>query len=557
MSERAPARPEAGELTAADLEELGAKPLLKADPADIGPYRVLARLGGGGMGRLYLGRDAGDAAGYRAESLVAIKVIRPEYAEDPGFRRRFEREVEAVRRVHGTYTAGLLDSGFDDEERLWMATAYIPGLSLADAVRRFGPLPAPVVWRLACEIGQALGAIAAAGIVHRDLKPSNVLLGGDGVRVIDFGVAHTADTSALTMTGQQLGTPAFMSPEQANGREVDTASDVFSLGSVLALAAAGTAPFGEGATGDVVHRVIYAPPDEAVLAKVAETDPELAELITGCLAKTAAERPTPRRIAELARGHELALTWPAPVARVIESRATWMGPTAAVPPMDQLTVLRRAAPERAAGEATRSRRPLVLTGAAVAAVAVGALAFAVPRMGSASEERAEKPAASPRSASATPSHPAPTGKAPKKGGKHRTESPPAPGSTTVIVVSPPTGRPADGVPSGEGASPRPQPRQPGDKATAPHKAPAPTGEPQPWKSCDAYAGTALTQLGDRNRRVVQVQCILKGRGYDIGPHGIDGQFGADTLAAVKSFQRHHGLRADGQVGVHTWAALRG
>ncbi|MDW6058508.1 protein kinase [Streptomyces sp. FXJ1.4098] len=145
---------------------------------------------------------------------MAVKVIRPEHAEDPRFRRRFEREVEVVRRVHGKYTAGLVASGFDEEERLWMATAYVPGPGLDDTVRRFGPFPAPVVWRLAGEIGEALATLAAAGIVHRDLKPSNVLLGADGARVIDFGVAHTTDASVLTMTGQHVGTPAFMSPSR-------------------------------------------------------------------------------------------------------------------------------------------------------------------------------------------------------------------------------------------------------------------------------------------------------------------------------------------------------
>src|SRR5262245_40476511 len=168
MPETDPAHPWTSELTAADLERLGAEPLRRADPAAIGPYRVLARLGGGGMGRLFLGRkaaaDESAAVAYGTEDLVAVKVIRPEYAEDAGFRRRFEREVEAVRRVHGRYTAGLLGSGFDEDENLWMATAYVPGLNLDDAVRRHGPLPAPVVWRLAAEIGQALATIAAAGI---------------------------------------------------------------------------------------------------------------------------------------------------------------------------------------------------------------------------------------------------------------------------------------------------------------------------------------------------------------------------------------------------------
>ncbi|MEU1786140.1 serine/threonine-protein kinase [Streptomyces sparsogenes] len=576
MSDRDPAHPWTGELSTSDLERLGAEPLRRSDPVAIGPYRVLARLGGGGMGRLYLGREAGvdaeGAATYGARALVAVKVIRPEHAEDPRFRRRFEREVEVVRRVHGKYTAGLLGSGFDEEERLWMATAYVPGPSLDDAVRRFGPLPAPVVWRLAGEIGEALATLAAAGIVHRDLKPSNVLLGADGARVIDFGVAHTTDASVLTMTGQHVGTPAFMSPEQADGREAGTASDVFSLGSVLAHAATGRTPFGEGSTADVIHRVVYSPPSEDVLARVAESDQALAELIGRCLDKDAAGRPSPQEVVDAARRHTPAPEWPAALADLIRARSEWSGHAAAVSPMDQLTILRRGAPERTLKPAERkSRRGLVLAAAAaVVAVTVGVVAFAVPGMGSSDDGGKNVAATSSKPAQRAHSSKSPTAKPSPK---------PSPGATSSAP-----GTPADPPGGGGGANsggggggnggggdgdgsarttPAPDPKVPTKIITVtadpPRQTQSPpkTSSPAPWKSCRYYSGTALTQYGDKGNRVRQVQCILKARGYDIGPSGVDGDFGVDTRAAVKLFQRYHHLDVDGLVGVDTWPALRG
>ncbi|MEU6555863.1 protein kinase [Streptomyces sp. NPDC046915] len=557
MSQTEPSRSPAEELTPADLDRLGARPPHRSDPSHIGSYRVLARLGGGGMGRLHLARHATQEGEYTAGSLVAVKVIRPEYAEDERFRRRFDREVATVRRVQGMCTAALLDSGFDDEERLWMATAYIPGLSLADAVSRFGPLPAPVVWRLAHEVGQALTAISAAGIVHRDLKPSNVLLGADGARVIDFGVAHTADTSALTMTGQHVGTPAYMSPEQADGRAVATASDVFSLGSVLAMAVTGTAPFGEGSTGDVIHRVIYSPPSEQVLAEVAERDASLADLVNRCLDKDAELRPSPQDIVDAAREHTLAKSWPEPVAEVIASRDTWSGRAPVVSPMDQPTVLRRPEPKRGERQATaKSRRSLVLAAAAVAGVAA-VIAFVLPGHGAGPHDAL---AGQHASVTASPSSSHPTRPRPAS-------SEPSPATTVTVAPQMPVppggegggrGGGEGGGEEGGGAAPttapnqQPQPR-PTRTVTATAKPPA----TKPRKSCTAYSGTALTVYGQRNNRVVEVQCILKARGYDIGSLGVDGDFGPDTLSAVKKFQKDHGLRVDGEVGVNTWGALRG
>ncbi|SOD82175.1 serine/threonine-protein kinase [Streptomyces sp. Ag109_G2-15] len=546
--------PSAAELSANDLALLGAEPLRRSDPPDIGPYRVLARLGGGGMGRLYLGRESDTEGAYGAGALVAIKVIRSEYAEDERFRRRFEREIEAVRRVHGTYTAELLDSGYDRDELLWMATAYVPGLSLGEAVERCGPLPAPVVWRLAYEIGQALTAIAAVGIVHRDLKPSNVLLGPDGARIIDFGVAHTADASSLTMTGQHLGTPAFMSPEQADGREVGTASDVFSLGSVLAAAVTGSAPFGEGTTGDVVHRIIYAPPNEQVIAEAARRDPGLAELIGRCLDKNPRRRPSPQDVVGATRGHAVDGQWPDAVAETVAARAGWRGTVVVVPPMDQLTILRRTKPEDPGKEMSGRRRwPLVVGAAVVVAIAGAAVALGAAGGDAARHEAAATPAGSHSSAATTNSpH--------EQQGSPRPQSRPRTAVTATVTAPPSSGnQPADGV-----TDPA-QPQQPYDPppatrptTSAPTTKPAPprTTPAAPWKSCTYYSGTTLTVYGQKGSRVKEVQCILKARGYNIGPGGVDGIFGYDTLTEVKKFQSEHHLQVDGEVGVNTWAALR-
>src|SRR5262249_16753052 len=191
----------------------------------VGPYGVLGRWGDGGVGQVFLGRSAGGR-------LVAVKVIRPELAEEPGFRARFAREVDAARTVCGLFTAPVADADVQGQVP-WLATAYVPGPSLADAVDDQGPLPGDSVMTLAARRAEGLEAIHAAGLVHRDLKPSNVLLAEDGPRVIDFGISRAVEASVLTQAGTVMGSPGYMSPEQAEGRDVGPPSDVFSLGAVL------------------------------------------------------------------------------------------------------------------------------------------------------------------------------------------------------------------------------------------------------------------------------------------------------------------------------------
>ncbi|WP_131831033.1 serine/threonine-protein kinase [Frankia sp. CcI49] len=257
-------------------------PLTSDDPRVIGPFRIRGRLGAGGMGTVYLGHSPDRRP-------VAVKMIRADMASDRTFRRRFEREVAAMGRVESPFTAPLIAADVD-APLPWLATAYVHGPTLRDSVARNGPLPPASVATLAAGIARALVAIHAAGVIHRDLKPANVLLAVDGPRVIDFGIARAEFHSGTITTGRIVGSPAYMSPEQARSGRVDASSDVFALGSVLAFAATGRNAFGEGNTADVLYRVVREEPD------LTGVDGALHALITSCLRKVPAQRPTPREI---------------------------------------------------------------------------------------------------------------------------------------------------------------------------------------------------------------------------------------------------------------------
>ncbi|MDU8996587.1 serine/threonine-protein kinase [Streptomyces mirabilis] len=254
--------------------------LTQHDPRRIGPFEVLGRLGAGGMGLVYLARSA---SGRR----VAIKTVRTELAEDQLFRVRFTREVEAARAVSGFYTAAVVDA--DPRAAVpWLATAYVPAPSLEEIVNECGPLPAQAVRWLAAGVAEALQSIHGAGLVHRDLKPSNVLVVEDGPRVIDFGIASGVSNTRLTMTNVAVGTPAYMSPEQAkDSRSVTGASDVFSLGSMLVFAATGHAPFHGANPVETVFMLLREGPDLEGLPD------ELRPLIESCMQMEATGRPNP------------------------------------------------------------------------------------------------------------------------------------------------------------------------------------------------------------------------------------------------------------------------
>ncbi|WP_404961237.1 serine/threonine-protein kinase [Streptomyces sp. 147326] len=265
------------------------QPLQPDDPGEVGSYRLYARLGAGGMGRVYVSYTPGGRP-------VALKTIRPEFAQDPEFRRRFAHEVANARRIHGLYTAQVIDSGAGAEVP-WLATAYVPGPSLQQVVRDHGALPVRTVLLLMGGIAEALQAIHGVGVVHRDLKPANVLVSADGPRVIDFGIARAADAIALTGTGFRIGSPAFMAPEQALGRPATPATDVFALGALAAYAISGALPFGEGPETTVLYRVVNEQPN------LDRVPGDLHGLLLRCLAKQPEDRPTPTEIIETARTH--------------------------------------------------------------------------------------------------------------------------------------------------------------------------------------------------------------------------------------------------------------
>ena len=248
------------------------------DPRRVGPYVLLGRLGSGGMGRVYLARSPGGRQ-------VAVKVIRPQLADDAGFRARFAREVAAARKVGGLFTAQVVDADLDSPVP-WLVTAYVPGMSLAEAVDRQGPLPAAAVLALAAGLAEGLNAIHAAGVIHRDLKPSNVLLAPDGPRIIDFGISSAVGATTTTGTGMMIGSPGFMSPEQAEGLPVGPASDMFSLAGVLIFAARGQGPFGTGDMAALLYRVVHGTPS------LDQIPDKIRPLVSRCLSRDASLRPT-------------------------------------------------------------------------------------------------------------------------------------------------------------------------------------------------------------------------------------------------------------------------
>ncbi|WP_344655170.1 serine/threonine-protein kinase [Catenulispora subtropica] len=253
----------------------------------VGPYRLLTQLGSGAMGRVFL---ATDPTGRQA----AVKLVRSDLAEIAAFRKRFSRELDVAQRVHGPHIAEIYDAQPDGSQP-WLATEYVPGPTLQEAIEQGGCFDSARLRAFASAVAEALQAIHAADVVHRDLKPSNILLGPDGPKVIDFGVARAIDASLLTNTGQTLGTPAYMSPEQADGRSVQSASDVFALGALLVFASTGRLAFGDGPALAILHRVVNNEPE---LDGVAADDAELLGIIRQCLAKDPDDRPSPRQLIE-------------------------------------------------------------------------------------------------------------------------------------------------------------------------------------------------------------------------------------------------------------------
>jgi serine/threonine protein kinase len=258
--------------------------LRREDPRVVGAFRLHRRLGAGGMGVVYLGAD-------KRGQRVALKVIRPELAEDQEFRSRFAREVSAARRIRGGCTARLVAADLE-AERPWFATQYVPGPSLHDKVAENGTLAAAEVATIGAALAEGLVAVHEAGVVHRDLKPSNILLSPKGPRIIDFGIAWATGASTLTHVGTAVGSPGFLAPEQVRGAAVTPATDVFAFGATLAYAATADSPFGQGSSEVMLYRVVHEEPD---LAGVPDA---LAPLVYACLAKDPEERPSTVQLSE-------------------------------------------------------------------------------------------------------------------------------------------------------------------------------------------------------------------------------------------------------------------
>lgn len=412
------------------------------DPTTLGRYRVQSRLGAGGMGRVLLGVDD---AGRR----VALKVVHPELAADPGFRERFRREVQMAASAPAWFTAPVLDAD-PDAERPWLATAYVEGPSLQTYVAEQGPLGEQGVAALAVRMADGLVALNAAGLVHRDLKPSNVLLADDGPRLIDFGISRAADTTALTQTGHVMGTPEYMSPEQAGGeRDIGPASDMFSFGSLLVFAASGRSPFAADSAAASLYRIAYSEPDLGPLTG------RVHEAVHACLTKDPAGRPTASQVRGLLQSADdqagaTVVAGPPPAAAasptlvgapvqtrpmpldVVPTGAGWpseMPPAGMYPSYDEPTVTAPPPPAR--------RRWLVPAAVAVVVLLLGGVGLAVVLLNRSGGTTVAGPAPVPSSAPDTPA------RAPAR----RAIPPPAPPSSTP--------RPTAGSAPARPGSPRP------------------------------------------------------------------------------------------------------
>ncbi|MGW9671683.1 serine/threonine-protein kinase [Streptomyces koyangensis] len=354
-----------------DLTGSGAKPLQPDDPAHIGGIPLAGRLGTGGMGRVFLGVHKG--------RYVAVKQVLPSVAgEDQDFVRRFGHELDNLSRLPAEATAPLIASDRDARPP-WLATAYVPGLTLSDAVRLHqGPLPAEAVWLLLREAAKGLVPVHDLNMVHRDLKPSNVMLTVEGATVIDFGVARATEQSQLTRSGMVVGTPAYMAPEQATTRrDLTGAVDVFALGSVIAYAAGGSPPFGEESGPAVLYRIVHEEPD---LEAVRALDPTLADLVTACLAKDPEARPTAAELVRRATEHGpfTPPLWPDSFSADLAEKAAFAANVQEVDPpppvsVETLNLGKKADPKPPAERRRRNRVllavvPVVIAGGATLAV---------------------------------------------------------------------------------------------------------------------------------------------------------------------------------------------
>jgi eukaryotic-like serine/threonine-protein kinase len=429
------------------------QPLQADDPRRVGDYAVLGRLGRGAMGTVYLGRSPGGR-------LVAVKVARLDLAEDLRFRDRFRQEVAIARAVGGFWTAAVVDAD-PEAARPWLATEYVPGPTLSEAVTEHGPLPPPAVHRLVAGLAEALLAIHAAGLVHRDLKPSNVLLAPDGPRVIDFGIAKALQTAGLTRTGLLVGTPGFLSPEQIEGRDLSPASDVFALGAVLVYAATGHGPFGQGDIAALMYRAVHGEPD------LAGVPAPLRAVAARCLQPRPEQRPAPAELLAEVGTPDTDEWLPEPVRTLVAERTEVLPPVAPT----RVPTRRYTVPGRSPG-ASGSARSSGSSASAGAAANGAASAAGAAANGAASAAGAAANGGGP----ASPGGPGPLG-GPAPGGTRPRERPAQAGPAQARGAAPASAgsaAPAD-APSRPGPAPVPGLAAP---ASAPWPVPAPAHRPE-------------------------------------------------------------------------------
>ena len=445
-------------------------PLRQTDPSQIGRYRLVARLGAGGMGVVYLGVDPDGQQ-------VAVKVLRPELADDPEFRVRFGREVTMLTRVQGVCTVRVIEAD-TEAPKPFLVTEYADGPSLSEYIDTRGPLDAGMLYGLATGLAEALTAIHAAGIVHRDLKPSNVLLTAGGPKVIDFGIAQALDTTSLTKTGITVGSAGFMAPEQVMGK-AGTAADIFTWAVTVAYAASGQSPFGTGTSDVILYRIVHAAPD------ITAVPPGLRPLVEAALAKEPRDRPTaPQLLSQLTQSTAARLGasvgYGNPTQTILAQ--TWhpSAPGPAVPPPHPTVPPPGTAPS--AGPRSSRRRtallPVVLTLAFLLAAGGTAVGFALAG-GSGGAHRARgQPArrrpgrrSSPRPPRTAPRRrrPPPRPRAP------RPRLPRAPATTIPATTIPATTAPATTAPATTDPGHHgPGHHQPGHHGPGHHAAPATT-----------------------------------------------------------------------------------
>ncbi|MFI1410238.1 protein kinase [Streptomyces sp. NPDC020707] len=392
-------------------------PLQDSDPTNIGRYRLLGRLGSGGMGSVYLGRTPGGRP-------AAVKVINAHLQDDPAALQRFRREVETLGTVRNAFTAALIDAEVDSPP-FWMATEYVPGPTLADAVETSGPFPVDLGRAVLAALAEGLADVHVHGVLHRDIKPQNVILSATGPQLIDFGIARSDEMSNITQVGTAIGTPGFIAPETLTRSEAGPPSDVFALGVTLAYCLTGRPPYGQGSLATVSYRTVHEDMDLAGIPA------EMAELIALCAHKDPARRPAPQRIVELCDsetdivGHPAyqriiamaasdtaatatvaaaPVSSPAPAAPYAPTRVDAAPPGSPVPAPATAAQTRflppptQAEPAGASAPGTRPgrlrRRPLIAGGAVVAVAIVVATVVALENSGSADEAKDPKPSTS-------------------------------------------------------------------------------------------------------------------------------------------------------------------